>query len=101
MDRAQNRTQFIEQLAYSHEDPNQASKVIGAYSVRLRGALLGEMDSPERELALAVLERAVADLRSYHLARSGRRRRLYLEACRWVGSDDREWMCVKQRLRRR
>jgi hypothetical protein len=44
--------------------------------------------SPERDLMLAVLAQARDDLRS---ART-RRARLYVEAYKWVASDDQTWL---------
>jgi len=47
---------------------------------------------PERALALAVLRRAVFDLRRYdHDQTGGRLPRQYKEAYEWVVSDDRTW----------
>jgi hypothetical protein len=51
----------------------------------------GEGDSPERELAAAVLEAAAADLRNYRYARRRRRQRLYWQAYDWVASENRDW----------
>ena len=47
--------------------------------------------SPERALALAMLEQAVLDLHRYRFAKRRRQQRLYMEAYKWVASDDREW----------
>jgi hypothetical protein len=47
--------------------------------------------SPERALALAVLEQAVADLQKHRFAKRRRQQRLYMEAYRWVTSGDRSW----------
>jgi len=46
---------------------------------------------PERALALAVLEQAMEDLKKYRYAPRRRQQRLYMEAYRWVMSNDREW----------
>lgn len=46
---------------------------------------------PERALALAVLEQAMEDLKKYRFAPRRRQQRLYMEAYRWVMSNDREW----------
>ena len=51
----------------------------------------GSGHSPERELAAAVLENAMADLRNYRYARRRRRQRFYMAGVQWVASDDREW----------
>ena len=51
----------------------------------------GGSHSPERELAVAVLENAAADLRNHRYARRRRRQRFYMQAYQWVASDDREW----------
>jgi hypothetical protein len=51
----------------------------------------GEGDSPERELAAAVLDAAAADLRNYRYARRRRRQRLYWQAYDWVASENRDW----------
>jgi hypothetical protein len=47
--------------------------------------------SPERALALAVLEQAVADLRKFRFATRRRQQRLYIEAYRWVAANERSW----------
>ena len=47
--------------------------------------------SGERALALAVLWQAVLDLHKYRFAKRRRQQRFYMEAYRWVASDDREW----------
>lgn len=47
--------------------------------------------SPEHSLALAVLWQAYFDLRKNRFAARRRRQRLYVEAYRWVASDDRSW----------
>ena len=51
----------------------------------------GVDSSPERELAVAVLEAALADLRNFRYAKRRRRQRLFWQAHNWVMSDDREW----------
>ena len=61
------------------------------HPVQFRDIWNGEGHSPERELAAAVLENAVADLRNYRYARRRRRQRLYWQAYEWVASDAREW----------
>ncbi len=45
----------------------------------------------ERALVLAVVWQAVADLQKFRFARRRRQQRMYMEAYRWVASDDREW----------
>lgn len=47
--------------------------------------------SPERALVLAMVWQAVIDLRKYRFASRRRQQRLYMEAYRWVSSDDRQW----------
>jgi hypothetical protein len=42
-------------------------------------------------LGLAVLEQAFADLEKYRFATRRRQQRFYMEAYKWVASDDREW----------
>ena len=48
-------------------------------------------NSPERELAAAVLETAAADLQSCRYAGRRRRQWMYWQAYEWVASIDREW----------
>jgi len=45
--------------------------------------------SPERTLALAVLAQAASDMRRFRGSRGSRERRLYRDAEKWVGSNDR------------
>jgi hypothetical protein len=47
--------------------------------------------SPERALVLALVWQAIIDLRKYRFASRRRQQRLYMEAYRWVVSDDRHW----------
>jgi len=47
--------------------------------------------SAERRLALSILWQAADDLQKYRCARRHRRQRLYMDAYRWVASDDRSW----------
>jgi|SRR5215470_7840527 len=47
--------------------------------------------SPERALVLSVVWQAVIDLQKYRFASRRRQQRLYMEAYRWVASDDRKW----------
>jgi hypothetical protein len=51
----------------------------------------GDGHSPERELAAAVLDAAISDLRNYRYARRRRRQRMYWQTYQWVASNDREW----------
>jgi hypothetical protein len=51
----------------------------------------GGGQSPERELAAAVLDSAVGDLRNYRYAPQRSRQRAYWQTYRWVASADREW----------
>jgi hypothetical protein len=46
---------------------------------------------PERALALAVLEQSMEDLRKFRFADRRRQQRLYMEAYRWVMSNDGSW----------
>ncbi len=45
----------------------------------------------EFKLALAVLEQAVEDLQRHRGACAAERQRLYVQARRWVASNDRRW----------
>jgi hypothetical protein len=47
--------------------------------------------SPERGLALAVMEQAITDLADQRFATGRRGQRLYWQAYDWVVADDREW----------
>jgi hypothetical protein len=47
--------------------------------------------SPEVALVIAILERAILDLREYRYARRRREQRLYMNAYAWVASDERKW----------
>jgi hypothetical protein len=51
----------------------------------------GSAVSPERELMVAVLHEAVADVQRYRSARGREQRKLYVEACQWLTSDDTTW----------
>jgi hypothetical protein len=59
--------------------------------VQFRDLWVGSSDSPERELAAAVIGVAAHDLRTNRYARRGPRQRIYVRAYEWVTSDDREW----------
>jgi hypothetical protein len=48
-------------------------------------------ETSQRELAAGVLKQAEQDLRSFHSAASPIERELYLDAYRWVMSDDCSW----------
>ena len=50
-----------------------------------------EVISPERGLALAIVQQALNDLASHRFARGRRGQRLYWEAYGWVAADDRVW----------
>jgi len=60
--------------------------------------------SPERELALAVLEQAINDLITHRFARRRRHQRAYWEAYQWMVADDHDWpfsfinLCASLRL---
>src|SRR5947207_8558966 len=45
----------------------------------------------QKDLAAGVLKQAAQDLRRFHGATSTIKRELYLDACRWVISDDCSW----------
>jgi len=45
----------------------------------------------ERALVLSVLWQAVADLQKFRFAPRRRQQRLYMEAYKWVASEDRSW----------
>jgi len=47
--------------------------------------------SPERGLAMAVVQEALNDLAKYRYSKRRRGQRLYWEAYAWVADDDREW----------
>jgi hypothetical protein len=49
------------------------------------------LEESERELAAGVLKQAAGDLRRFHGATSKVERQLYLDAHRWVMSDDYSW----------
>lgn len=51
----------------------------------------GESVSPERELMVAVLHEAIADVQRYRSSRAREQQKLYLEACEWLCSDDTSW----------
>jgi len=44
--------------------------------------------SPERELALAIIDRAATDLVSFRFAKYWRHQHLYLQAYNWMSSND-------------
>ena len=48
-------------------------------------------ETSQRELASGILKQAAQDLRRFHGATSAIERELYLEAYRWVISDDCSW----------
>lgn len=51
----------------------------------------GESVSPERELMVAVIQEAVADVQRYRSARSREQQKLYRDAREWLISDDTTW----------
>ena len=59
--------------------------------VQFRDLWAGSSESPERELAAAVIGVAAHDLRTNRYARRGPRQRIYVRAYDWVTSEDREW----------
>ncbi len=51
----------------------------------------GVRGSPERELAMAIIDRAAGDLQSYRHATHRRHQNLYRTAYQWVAADDCSW----------
>jgi hypothetical protein len=47
--------------------------------------------TPERALMVVVLWQAASDLQKFRFAKSRKQQRLYMEAYKWVASDDRGW----------
>jgi hypothetical protein len=50
-----------------------------------------QFETSRRDLAAGILEQATLDLRPFHGATSGLEREFYLDAYRWVMSDDCSW----------
>ena len=50
-----------------------------------------QFETSRRDLAVGILEQATLDLRRFHGATSGLEREFYLDAHRWVTSDDCNW----------
>ena len=50
-----------------------------------------QFETSRRDLAVGILEQATLDLRRFHGATSGVEREFYLDAYRWVKSDDCSW----------
>jgi hypothetical protein len=50
-----------------------------------------QFETSRRDLAAGILEQATLDLRRFHGATSGLEREFYLDAYRWVISDDCSW----------
>jgi hypothetical protein len=50
-----------------------------------------QFETSRRDLAAGILEQARLDLRRFHGATSGLEREFYLDAYRWVTSDDCSW----------
>ena len=50
-----------------------------------------QFETSRRDLAAGILEQATLDLRRFHGATSGLEREFYLDAYRWVMSDDCSW----------
>jgi hypothetical protein len=50
-----------------------------------------QFETSRRDLAAGILEQATLDLRRFHGAPSGLEREFYLDAYRWVISDDCSW----------
>jgi hypothetical protein len=51
----------------------------------------GRPITPERALVMVVLWQAASDLQKFRFAKSRKQQRLYMEAYKWVASDDRSW----------
>ena len=50
-----------------------------------------QFETSRRDLAAGILQQARLDLRRFHGATSGLEREFYLDAYRWVTSDDSSW----------
>jgi hypothetical protein len=50
-----------------------------------------QFETSRKDLAAGILEQATLDLRRFHGATSGLEREFYLDAYRWVISDDCSW----------
>ena len=50
-----------------------------------------QFETSRRDLAAEILQQATLDLRRFHGATSGLEREFYLDAYRWVTSDDCSW----------
>ena len=50
-----------------------------------------QFETSRKDLAAGILEQATLDLRRFHGATSGVEREFYLDAYRWVISDDHSW----------
>jgi hypothetical protein len=50
-----------------------------------------QFETSRRDLAAEILKQAAVDLRRFHGATSGLEREFYLDAYRWVMSDDCSW----------
>jgi hypothetical protein len=50
-----------------------------------------QFETSRRDLAVGILEQATLDLRRFHGATSGLEREFYLDAYRWVISDECSW----------
>ncbi len=51
----------------------------------------GRPVTPERALVIVVLWQAASDLQKFRFAKSRKQQRLYMEAYKWVASEDRSW----------
>jgi hypothetical protein len=51
----------------------------------------GKPVTPERALMIVVLWQAASDLQKFRFARSRKQQRLYMEAYKWVASNDCGW----------
>jgi hypothetical protein len=61
------------------------------HPTQFRGLWSGGHNTPERELAMAVLENAVTDLLRHRFTHCRYRQRLYWQAYEWVASPDWDW----------
>ena len=50
-----------------------------------------QFETSRKDLAAGILKQAAVDLRRFHGATSGLEREFYLDAYRWVTSDDYSW----------
>jgi len=66
--------------------------VVSVHPVQFGAVWYRRVMSPELELAQAILEEAISDLRNFRNAQRRDRRRLYTDAYNWFVSNDRRWV---------